>query len=311
MNKKWIISMVMLVQGATLFAAPVATKLEDSIVTTSIEQTKEGEDIKEEKSLYITRTGTVSEVKSNENGYSLLVGDYMNGVIFNMQSSIQVFDANTLKFVSVADIKEGMDVTVVMPKNSPMTMSLPGRSSSALAVIINDAEKNIEVSYFNEELVNEANNLALNIAKDTMIINNVGMKKLFVADDIKNKNAIVVYDITTRSIPAQTTPYFVMIIEDEVETEVETEIETPQIQDQKAIQKDEYTAIRQLANDHTYDIKWIKDTKTVILTKEDQELKFTVGKSQYTHNGEVKSLEGKIELKDNAVYVPSTLEKNL
>lgn len=311
MNKKWIISIITLLQATALFAAPVAVTLEDSTATTYVEQGKVGEDMKEEKSLYTTRTGKVSELKNDKNGYSMLVGDYMNGVIFKMQSSIQVFDATTLKFVSVADIKEGMDVTVVMPKNAPMTLSLPGMSSSALVVVINDSNKSMEVSYFDETLTNEGNSLALNIAEDTVITNNVGMKKRFVADDIKNKNAIVLYDITTRSLPAQTTPHFVMIIEDEVKVETEVETNVEKAQDEAAVQKDEYIALRQLANDHTYDVKWIKETKTVVLTKENQELKFKVGESQYTHNGEVKLLDGQIELKDNKVYVTSSLGNDL
>ena len=43
---------------------------------------------------------------------------------------------------------------------------------------------------FNEELINEANTLKLNIEKDTMIQNDKGERRIFDAEDIKNKDAI-------------------------------------------------------------------------------------------------------------------------
>ena len=56
--------------------------------------------------------------------------------------------------------------------------------------------------------------MKLNIGENTVIMNTKGEQRVFTAEDIKNKNVAVIYDVTTRSIPAQTTPLFVMILED-------------------------------------------------------------------------------------------------
>lgn len=80
-----------------------------------------------------------------------------------------------------------MEVTVIYPKNSPMALSQPPMSSSAVLVIINSPKNSIEVGYFDENLVNEANTLKLNIGENTVIKNIKGECRVFTADDIKNK----------------------------------------------------------------------------------------------------------------------------
>ncbi len=56
--------------------------------------------------------------------------------------------------------------------------------------------------------------MKLNIGENTVIMNTKGECRVFTAEDIKNKNAAVIYDVTTRSIPAQTTPLLVLLLED-------------------------------------------------------------------------------------------------
>lgn len=69
--------------------------------------------------------------------------------------------------------------------------------------------KNVKVDYFNEQLISSDGTLKLNIAPFTQIILENG--QAFTGNPA-NHNLIVVYGPTTRSIPAQTAPYKIIVM---------------------------------------------------------------------------------------------------
>lgn len=117
---------------------------------------------------------------------------------------------------SVKDIKKGDKITVYTDAYSPAPLILPPQYQADVIVVEDEAEKtnNINVdTYVKDEagmLVNVSNTLALNIAEDTEIVDREGKK----ADvkDIDKKDLAVVYNIETRSIPAQTNPVKVIVL---------------------------------------------------------------------------------------------------
>lgn len=316
MNKKLIVSVIALVMGiqagGVVFAAPAS--LTDDIFVNEVIRSEEN--MAEEKGLYIEKTDVITRIDKTENGYSILVGDEFYGTVFHLSQDVLIIDADTASFVTAGDLKVGMKITVVLPKNAPMTMSLPGQTGAAEVIIIQGTKQSGTVGHFNEELVNESNTLALNISEDTVIMNNRGEKRVFVADDVKNKNAVVIYGVTTRSIPAQTNPALVLIMESEEEslaTEIDKEVPEEVIvpaetNAEKAISKGEYIVLRQVAKEFGYEIKWENGTKTATLIKGDDQMTFTVGQKKYTHNGDEKVLDQIIKLENNVVCIPGDIE---
>lgn len=69
--------------------------------------------------------------------------------------------------------------------------------------------QNVKVDYFNEQLVSSDGTLKLNIAPFTQIILENG--QVFTRNPA-NHNLIAVYGATTKSIPAQTTPYRIIVM---------------------------------------------------------------------------------------------------
>ncbi len=69
--------------------------------------------------------------------------------------------------------------------------------------------KNVKVDYFDSQLISSDGTLKLNISPCTKIILYNG--QIF-NDNIENRNLIVIYGPTTRSIPAQTTPYKIIVM---------------------------------------------------------------------------------------------------
>ncbi|MBE6024331.1 MAG: hypothetical protein E7231_14295 [Cellulosilyticum sp.] len=168
--------------------------------------------VSEVKSEYISKTGNITEVYQEGEYYYILVGTPIEGIEYVINNSEMIIDSKTLAFLQPSDLKVGMEITVIIAKNAPMTMSLPARVSQPEAMIVHSSEVNVDVSYYSEELVNEENTLQLNIERDTYITNKKGAKMIFMAEDIKNQNAMILYTNTTRSIPAQTTPKMVLIL---------------------------------------------------------------------------------------------------
>lgn len=308
MNKKWMVAVLvgsMCIQSVSLMA------MNTEVVTTEVEIVNTIEEAVpqvEEKSQVVTRVGEVTSINETNNTYQLLVGGEMDGIRFLVQPETLVMNVDTLEMMSVKDIKVGMNVTVVLNKNTPMTMSIPPMCSQQVAILVNSSNKQVEVGYFDETLTNEANTLKLNVSEDTMIQNSRGEKRVFTEEDIKKQDAIVIYSISTRSIPAQTNPEYVMILAPTEEKVVDEEVVVNEKSTTKEMGTDEgYMAVRELATTLGYKVTWDNQTKTVTLTKEDKNIQLVVGKAEYTYNEETVTMKDAVKLEGNTVYIPKAL----
>lgn len=113
---------------------------------------------------------------------------------------------------SFDDIMEGDVITYYVDVNSPATLQLPVHRTPDVIVIENEDEQVFrEIGVFNEELVNEENTLQLNPGSETAYFSHTRERML------TSGKALVFYDISTRSIPAQTTPIAVVRLADDLE----------------------------------------------------------------------------------------------
>ncbi|WP_195428760.1 hypothetical protein [Clostridium sp. D46t1_190503_E9] len=111
-------------------------------------------------------------------------------------------------FVDHTVIKVGDKVTGFFDANAPVPLIYPPQYR-AIVMAKNTGAENVTVDYFNKQLVSSDGNLKLNIGPSTEII--------LTNDQIfnrypGNRNLIVVYGPTTFSIPAQTTPYKIIVL---------------------------------------------------------------------------------------------------
>lgn len=111
-------------------------------------------------------------------------------------------------FVDGAVLRVGDNVTGFYDPNVPTVMIYPPQYR-ALVMARNRANKTIKVDYFNAQLVSSDGTLRLNIARSTIISLTNGQP--FTAN-LGNRNLIVIYGASTRSIPAQTTPQNVIVL---------------------------------------------------------------------------------------------------
>lgn len=111
-------------------------------------------------------------------------------------------------FVDHEVVEVGDEVTGFYDANAPAILIYPPQYPAI--VMAKDTEyQNVTVDYFNNQLVSSDGNLKLNISPSTEVI--LTNDQLF-SKYPGNRNLIVVYGPTTRSIPAQTTPYKIIVL---------------------------------------------------------------------------------------------------
>lgn len=130
--------------------------------------------------------------------------------------TIEDMDGNTVNFMMtpstfVVDwetLSVGMKCTFWYRADAPMPLIFPPQYTAVVAA----QEKNgrmIDVSYYNGSLINETQTLQLNVdgTVDIRTTNNQ-----YFQGGPANHNLVVVYDSSTRSIPAQTTPQEIVVL---------------------------------------------------------------------------------------------------
>ncbi|HEY8890638.1 MAG TPA: hypothetical protein VIM70_10315 [Clostridium sp.] len=133
------------------------------------------------------------KLMSVENGY----GNLVNFVV-----------TPTTYFVDHVMVSPGDMVTGFYDANAAVPLIFPPQFR-AIVMARDSLYQNVKVDYFNDQLVSSDNNLKLNIAPWTQILLENGQS--FTKDPI-NRNLIVIYGATTRSIPAQTSPYKIIVM---------------------------------------------------------------------------------------------------
>lgn len=111
-------------------------------------------------------------------------------------------------FVDHVTLSVGDRVTGFYDGNAPVPLIFPPQYR-ALVMARDTSYQNVKVDYFNSQLVSSDNTLKLNIGPYTQIL--LENNQLF-TNKLANRNLIVVYGPTTRSIPAQTTPYKIIVM---------------------------------------------------------------------------------------------------
>lgn len=110
-------------------------------------------------------------------------------------------------FVNQEVVTAGEWVTGYYDGDAPVPMIYPPQYR-ALIVVKESNFQNVKVDFFNQQLVSSDGQLQLNLSPSTVISLKNGQP---FTKSPANRNLIVLYGPTTRSIPAQTTPYEIIV----------------------------------------------------------------------------------------------------
>ena len=265
------------------------------------EKKEETEAPAEETIGYSVLKGKIKEVAVNEDGSARIsVETETRGeIVFNEISDCMVIADNAVK--ALADLKAGMTVSVVMEDNAPMTLSLPPQTSAAVAIVVEgETPSNVAVDKFDEELTGKTVKLIMD--EKVQILDIRGTKQALTAEDIKNNKAIVIYGASTKSIPAQTTPYMVIVLPEEEAVPTETAEVAEAAEEVKTL------PLREAADSLGYEIKWTSNEEPIVLTKGEKTVSLEINSDTITIDGDmVKDLSTDVVIVDGVTYVPSEL----
>ncbi len=113
----------------------------------------------------------------------------------------------TTYFVDQEIVSVGDRVTGYYDGDAPVPLIYPPQYQ-ALIMVKDNQHQNVKVDFFDSQLISSDGQLQLNISPYTQILLTNG--QIFTGNPA-NRDLIVLYGATTRSIPAQTSPYKVIV----------------------------------------------------------------------------------------------------
>lgn len=162
---------------------------------------------------YLSFTGIVKELEDKNDGLIKVYLESKDGSPANFILSENTYYMNNL------EIEVGSEITGYYESGKPMILIYPPQYSiDIVAPVLKD--EFIKADKFDSDLLSKDKSLKLNISEDTEIVWENGtvmnwikaptVSELQIA--LSNRKLIVLYDFTTKSIPAQTTPKKIIVI---------------------------------------------------------------------------------------------------
>jgi hypothetical protein len=149
----------------------------------------------------------ISDFFTSQNGES--EGCYkLISVENELGASVNFVVSPTTYFVDHVMVAVGDRVTGYYDGNAPVPLIYPPQYQ-ALVMVKNSPFQNVKVDYFTSELESSDGRLRLNLSPYTQIVLTNGQP---FSRTPANRNLIVIYGPTTKSIPAQTTPYRIIVL---------------------------------------------------------------------------------------------------
>ena len=134
--------------------------------------------------------------------YKLISVDDGFGTIVNFVVS------PTTYFVDHVMVVEGDRITGYYDANAAVPLIFPPQFR-ALVMAKATSYQNVKVDFFNSQLESIDGKLKLNLSPYTQILLENGQA---FTGNLTNRNLIVIFGATTKSIPAQTTPYKIIVM---------------------------------------------------------------------------------------------------
>jgi len=287
LTKVMAMGMVMTILAGTTAFANETMLISENPNTKSIEEVI----AEAEASMYLTQEGTVASVEASETeGVSIVtIDNEQGGLRFAVASNTIIINRQDGFYMTADQLEEGMAVAVVYDMNSPMGMSMPPFLGNVAAVVANADFGSYAVGKFDNELTDMKNMLKLNIDNERTPITNMQGSRIRLTDaDVKGQDALVFYDMMTMSLPAQTTPSFVLILGEQ---------EAPAVS----------VPLRETAEANGFSVKWQGKTKPILLEKEGVSMELMLDDATFKLNGVEDEAAFATELKDGVMFVSSEI----
>lgn len=263
---------------------------------------------KDQTTEYRLSEAIVDEVRANGGITTIFATENNNPVEYKV-SDTAIYRQSTLKKEDVSKIKKGDKLQAYFDKNAPMILIYPPQYPVKLIVIM-DGEGSAKTAKFGSDMISieedMKNALKLNISEDTIIESIDG--KNYTKNMLADKNLLVFYKETTKSIPPQTNPQKIVVLPELSETDGagndQLEKKIQDIISQKSYYKESMhmVPVAEIARALGYEVKWISESKTVELSKDGNLIELFVMENVFSINHkQIKSILP-MEIKEGRTY---------
>lgn len=259
------------------------------------------------KPSFVQVEGTIESVEVGEQStlYSIKDGEETN-VLAVMKETL-VFD-NTGKQV---ELKKGDKIVAYTNADKPMIMIYPPQYSPDVVIVETEKAGFVAVEAFDEDLLSKHLSLKLNVDEKT-VLSSVSGKEVTAAD-LPEKDLLVFYTMTTRSIPAQTTPEKVVVLDgnaDDSDSETNSIIEEMIAADHHMVNGVKMVPLRALAEELGYQVE--STGKGAIISKDARSYTITRGEKAYGYNKSLRQFDVAPDLLERwKTYVPVELIEDM
>lgn len=307
-NKRiFALGMAMTLAGGTMAYGEEAIFVSETEVPVTMEEIV---DAAETASNYTTQTGIITSIEASEDGnFNIMMDNETGGLHFLLSPQTVLTDCITGTLILADDLDVDMEVSVVYDKNSPMGMSMPAYLSQVTALVANPSEGNFSIGYFDADLTNMDALLALNIDETTNIQSVQGTRMLLTAEDVKEKEALVFYGVTTRSIPAQTTPSFILLLDKETSGEENNYLDGPMAdlaRDVELIENEavaELVPLRETATNLGFTVVWQGKDMPILMESDEYTFSIELDSNKYLMNDEEMTASAPAILLDGVMFI--------
>jgi len=154
--------------------------------------------------------GTVTEIRdfyTGQNGEKEGCNKFIT-VENGLGTIVNFVVSPTTYFVDHVMVTVGDRVTGYYDGDAPTLLIYPPQYQ-ALVMVKASPDQNVKVDYFNSQLVSSDGQLQLNLSPFTKVLLTNGQS---FSSNPANRDLIVIYGPATKSIPAQTTPYRIIVL---------------------------------------------------------------------------------------------------
>ncbi|WP_432360000.1 stalk domain-containing protein [Sporosarcina sp. UB5] len=302
MRKVGAVALTALLAGSAW--APFAAQADNHVIQMDREEVKDASD-------FMRATGVITNIEKWDNDLMVTV-ENEDGLItnFRIQEETLLFNSGTTDEMKPANLKKGMKVEAYYDKNKPMILIYPAQITPELFIVIDEENfGSVKVGKFDEDFLSLDKELKLNIGEETPLVNEQGEK--IEKADLKGKELVVFYSITTKSLPPQTPPTKIIAL-DPLTDEGPGE-EAPHIPKSvlDMIENDHYVKdgvkmipLRKVAEELGYYVLSQPKTNGALLTKGNVSFTITRGEKMYGFNKSLQQFEAVPELiGGNKTYV--------
>lgn len=162
---------------------------------------------------YTSTTGTIKEIRPfyGQDGVTPVEGKYF--VLIEDENGSQtnlIVDTDTVRMTE-NELKVGATITGYYKANQPMLMIYPPQIYADVIAVDLEAGETVVVNYFDENMVSADGSLKLNVDVTTKVTTSSGKEYRGIIGG--NQLLAVRYGASTRSIPAQTSPIHIVVLE--------------------------------------------------------------------------------------------------